>query len=353
MQPPDQPSVIAGNEPLQEFAHWLNSQNYRGLFVLTDSEVAEEAFPLIEPYLQEKGLKGVLTIPPGEGNKTLECCEDVWHELINNDATRNALLINLGGGLVTDLGGFVASTFKRGMPFVNIPTTLLGMVDAAIGGKTGINFQGLKNQLGVFREPDRTVIAPAFLNTLEDRQLLSGYAEMVKHALIANAGLWQQFRALHPLDRDQLYPHIDEAVQVKQELVRGDPFEHGQRKKLNFGHTIGHALESYSQEHDEDPLLHGEAIAIGMVTEAYLSTQHTLLPDDTYAAVRDYLYQHFPSYRLSDQGVEEVLTIMKADKKRDQEAFNFTLLVEAGQADTDIQLSRDEVKAGLAATLQV
>lgn len=343
-----QSGLIKSENPLEEFGNWLENQNYHGLFILTDTEVAEEAFPVIEPYLENLGLKGVLTIPPGEANKTIECCEDVWHELIRNDAKRNSLLINLGGGLVTDLGGFAGATFKRGMPFVHVPTTLLGMVDASIGGKTGVNFEGLKNQVGLFQEPEQVVIAPEFLDSLEDRQLLSGYAEMVKQALIADVKLWDRLQQLDPLyQRDKLKSCIPETAEIKQQLVAADPYEKGPRKKLNFGHTIGHALETYSQERDEDPLLHGEAIAIGMQVEANLSTQHVLLDEGTFHSISQYLNRLFPSYALNDEGIEAVIDRMKADKKRNQDTFNFTLLVEAGQSDIDIQLSKVDVAEGL------
>lgn len=346
-----QTDIITGDQPLEEFKTWLANQSYKDLFVLTDTAVAEEAFPVLEPYIEELNLKGVLTIPPGESQKTTECCEDVWRQLIRNDASRKSLVLNLGGGVVTDLGGFVAGTFKRGIAFIHIPTTLLGMVDAALGGKHGVNLDHYKNQVGIYQNPEKVVIAPEFLQTLEDRQVLSGFSEMIKHALVKDNGLWEEFQQINPLELEQLSPFIVPAANIKLNIVANDPFEDGERKKLNFGHTIGHALESLSQERDEDPLLHGEAIAIGMRVEAFLSKEHLLMPDHYLEAIDQYLKRLYPSYQLFSGDEEAVISYMKADKKRDSEAFNFTLLVEAGHADTDVQLDQEDVKAALAAVL--
>ncbi len=343
--------IITGENPLQELYTWLRDQSYKELFIITDTAVAEDAFPQLEPYVEDLNLKGVLTIPPGESQKTTECCEDVWRQLIRNDATINSLIINLGGGVVTDLGGFVASTFKRGIPFIHVPTTLLGMVDAALGGKHGVNLDHFKNQIGLYQNPDKVLIAPGFLQTLEDRQLLSGFTEMIKHALIKDKTLWEQFQQINPLKLEQLTPFIVPAASIKLNIIANDPFEDGERKKLNFGHTIGHALESLSQERDEDPLLHGEAIAIGMRVETFLSKEHLLMPDQYLEAIDQYLKRLYPTYQLFPGDEEAIISYMKADKKRDKEAFNFSLLVEPGHADTDVQLSKDDVKAGLAAVL--
>ena len=347
-----QPELIKGEKPLESLQDWLARQSYRELFILTDTAVAEDVFPVIEPYVMNMNLKGVLTIPPGEAHKTTECCEDVWGQLLANDASRHSLLLNLGGGVVTDLGGFAASTFKRGIRFVHVPTTLLGMVDAAIGGKNGVNLHHYKNQIGVFQHPEQIVIAPDFLKTLEERQILSGMAEMLKHALIADQEQWQALQQINSLTLNQLEAFIVPAAQLKMGIVKSDPFEKGQRKKLNFGHTIGHALESLSQEKDADPLLHGEAIALGMRVEAFLSEEHLLLDAQARHSIDAFLAETYPSYPLNQEGVDKVINYMKADKKRDREAFNFTLLPEIGQADTDVQLSKDDVVKGLSKVLQ-
>ncbi len=344
-------NIIKGKQPLQEFGQWLNKQRFSSVFVLADTNTTEECFSAIEPWLEEQPVNGLLQIPPGENNKTLYCCEDIWDEMLKNGADRQSLLINLGGGVVCDMGGFVASTFNRGIKFVNIPTTLLAMVDAAHGGKTGINFRGAKNQLGTFQEPLKTVIQPEFLATLEDRDFNAGLAEMIKHALIGDPGLWETLKSVHPNNRDEISPHIEASLQVKQRITNEDPEEKGERKKLNFGHTIGHALESYSREHDENPLIHGEAVALGMMVETQLSLEVTTLSQEACEEIKATLFRHFPDYKLSKHSIATVIDFMKSDKKNRDHKINFTLLEMPGVASIDHYMEDETIENVLAKIL--
>ncbi len=344
-------TFLSGQEGLEAFYQWLWEQDYSAIFILADSNTSSQCFPLIEDHLQNFPIEGVLEIPPGEENKTIYCCEDIWEELLTHEADRYSLLINLGGGLITDLGGFIASTFKRGMDYVNVPTTLLGMTDAAIGGKTGINFRGIKNQLGTFKKPEKTVIYPPFLDTLDNRQFRAGFAEMIKHALIASPNLWFQLKSLKPTNKEKVKAHLTDSAKVKQVIVEEDFKESGTRKKLNFGHTIGHALESYSQVHDENPLYHGEAIALGMRVESLLSHEHHSLDALDYEDIVQCLENAFPGYSIPEEAFEELLEYMELDKKNSEEGINFTLLDHAGRADIDFFLNHETIKAALSKTL--
>jgi len=343
--------LITGTNALADFSQWLTEAGYDSIYVLADSNTSGQCFSLLEDYLQTLPLQGVLAIPPGEENKTLYCCEDVWEELIRNGAGRGSLLINLGGGVISDLGGFIAATFKRGMDFVNIPTTLLAMTDAAIGGKTGINFRGIKNQLGTFSMPVKIIIDPAFLDTLDNRQFRSGYAEMLKHALVADPQLWYKLKKCKPTDKAKVREFLGESANIKHPTVETDFRETSSRKKLNFGHTIGHALESYSQAHDENPLFHGEAIALGMRVESYLSRQYSTLEAIDHEDIDQYLIRHFPGYHLPETAYEPLMEYMAADKKNTGEGLNFTLLNGLGAAETDFTLTPENVRAGLETTL--
>ena len=237
----------------------VGKNNYSRIFLLVDENTRAHCLPIFEKKYKHR-IDAILEIPSGEENKNINTCQKVWQALSNNNGDRKSLLINLGGGVLTDLGGFVASTFKRGIDFINIPTTLLSMVDASIGGKTGIDLGPLKNQIGVINQPQMVLIFPEFLKTVEERQIKSGYAEMLKHGLIKDLEYWSQLKETP----DYTVPHfIQKSIALKNEVVMQDPTEQGLRKILNFGHTLGHAIESYFLEDpSKKTLLHGEAIAI-------------------------------------------------------------------------------------------
>ncbi len=257
-------------------------------------------------------------------------------------ADRKSLLINLGGGVVTDLGGFVACTYQRGIAFVNVPTTLLAMVDASVGGKTGVDLGVLKNQVGVIRDPDLVGIYPEFLETLEARQVRSGFAEMLKHGLIQDREYWETLSGLAGLDT--LGNHIHRSVQIKNRVVTADPLEKGHRKILNYGHTLGHAIESCFLDSDSgEPLLHGEAIAIGMVLEAYLSVQTCGLPRQACDQIRTTILKFFPRVPLSGPMRDRALQLLRFDKKNAHGKVLFSLLRDIGQAEIDQEVAVDHI----------
>ncbi|WP_316930598.1 3-dehydroquinate synthase family protein [Sphingobacterium sp. IITKGP-BTPF85] len=239
------------------------------MFVLVDRNTNDNCMPVVQPILAELGNYDVIEVDPGEENKNIDFCIGVWKTMLDFGADRHSLLINLGGGVVTDMGGFAASTFKRGIDFIQIPTTLLSQVDASVGGKTGIDLDNYKNIIGTFTQPQAVFIASVFLKTLERRQLVSGFAEVIKHGLIFDGAYYNKVKNL---DVSAITTeHVRHSVGVKNTVITQDPTEKGLRKILNFGHTIGHAIEGYSLLHDEHSLLHGEAIAVGMICEGYLS----------------------------------------------------------------------------------
>jgi 3-dehydroquinate synthase len=244
----------------------------------------------------------------------------------------------LGGGVITDMGGFIASTYKRGIDFINIPTTLLSQVDASVGGKTGVDFEGLKNAVGVFNEPKGVFIYPEFLKTLESRQLFSGYAEALKHALIRDEDYWNKLGIDMLFNAENWVDLIKTSINIKNNIVLNDPLEKGERKLLNFGHTIGHAVESYSLIHDQNPLLHGEAIAIGMICESYISNSKSELTAGDLKIISDRIYTTYNSYQLNDSTYHELIELMKNDKKNECSGINFTLLNKIGGANYNMEV---------------
>jgi len=304
------------------------------LFILMDENTKNYCRPkLIDDFPILKNANEIL-IKSGEQNKTLETCKHIWLKLIAHHADRNSLLINLGGGVISDLGGFAASCYKRGINFCNIPTTLLGMIDAAIGGKTGLDYQGVKNVIGSFSYAEKTFINPEFLTTLPERQLKSGYAELLKIALIADKLLWEQ---LHPKDIKDIAAmtrRIKKAVRLKNKIVQNDPLENNIRKTLNFGHTLGHAIESYSLEHDIKPLNHGEAVAIGMICESWISKRKKMLSGSELDEIIFKLIRCSFSEKYSLH-FEGLLTYLKNDKKNFGQKINFSLLQGIGMAQID------------------
>jgi 3-dehydroquinate synthase len=255
---------------LQELSAFLNQKKYSKVFVLVDSNTEIQCLPALQNALGSIEFD-LIEVTPGEENKNIDFCIGIWRMLLDFGADRNSIMINLGGGVITDMGGFAASTFKRGIDFVQVPTTLLSQVDASVGGKTGVDMNNVKNIIGTFTQPKAVYIHTPFLKTLSDRELRSGYAEVIKHGLIYDASLFKKLKGIAPQElNDEI---IYRSIEIKNEVVMKDPFEKGLRKILNYGHTIGHAVESYSLKQDKSPLLHGEAIAIGFICEAYLSAK--------------------------------------------------------------------------------
>ncbi|MEQ8703415.1 MAG: 3-dehydroquinate synthase [Phaeodactylibacter sp.] len=312
----------------ESLSRTLQQQAFSQLFVLADENTKAHCWPLIAPVVQPYN-PVVIEINSGEAHKNLRTCEYIWQQLMEHRAGRDALLLNLGGGVIGDMGGFAASTFKRGIPFVQIPTTLLAQVDASIGGKLGVDFMQVKNSIGLFCNPQAVLADPAFLSTLSDRELRSGYAEVIKHSLIADAAQWGQLQSLTNLRQADWAQIIPASLNIKKQIVETDPFEKGLRKALNFGHTIGHAIEGHALETDA-PLLHGEAIAIGMVCEAFLSCRQQNLPKAQLEQIADYLTQVYSKVALDPAHYPVYLRLMGNDKKNEGQAINFSLLPEAG-----------------------
>jgi 3-dehydroquinate synthase len=287
----------------------------------------------------------VIMLPAGEENKVLEVCFQVWETLIEAGFGRHDLLLNLGGGVVTDLGGFVASVYKRGFAFVHIPTSLLGMVDAAVGGKTGIDLAGYKNQLGTFQEPLATFVDTGFLQTLPDAEWRNGFAELLKHALIADAALWKALSGIQDIRHELTAEQIQRGVVIKREIVGQDPMERGLRKILNFGHTIGHALESYYL-YSATPLAHGHAVAIGMLLEARLSVEQATLSKTEFQAIEKYIKQ---TYQLQiPNNAEGLWALMQQDKKNVNGEVRICFLAEIGNCLFDQKLTFGDFKDALA-----
>lgn len=316
----------------------IAKNDYSKIFVLVDTNTKKYCLPAFEKKFEES-IDSIFEIEPGEENKNIQTCLQVWEQLSNFDGDRKSLLINLGGGVLTDLGGFVASTFKRGIDFINIPTTLLSMVDASIGGKTGVDLGSLKNQIGVINQPQMVLIFPEFLKTLDPRQVKSGYAEMLKHGLIKDKEYWDDLRHGNIFE---VASSIQKSIAIKNDVVMQDPTEKGLRKILNFGHTLGHAIESYCLEnYDKKTLLHGEAIAIGMIMEGFLSHKLTGLSKLCLNEIKETFLQYFEKVDFDANDMDAILKLLKYDKKNSHGNINFVLLQSIGVAVTDIKVPED------------
>lgn len=323
---------------IEEAAKW---DSYDHVFVLTDETTNKRCLaPAMESEIIRQAK--IITIKATDTNKSLDSLAHVWKELSDNGCTRHSCLVNLGGGMVTDLGGFAASTFKRGIDFVNIPTTLLAMVDASAGGKTGINFNGLKNEIGVFNEAVSVIIDTVFLKTLSHENLLSGYAEMLKHSILDGYGMWKEHVgfSLEEPDYGTLLAMIEESVNVKQRIVAEDPHEKGIRKALNLGHTIGHAIESMSIESGK-PLPHGYAVAYGIICELYISCAETGFPTKAMRQTARFIYDNYGHWDFPCNDYEKLYRLMLHDKKNVGGKINFTLMADIGKIEINKTASKE------------
>lgn len=324
---------------------FLSQNIYSKVFLLVDSNTEEYCLPYLLSNLALTEQIEVISIEAGEEHKHLESCLGVWESLSELGGDRKSLLINLGGGVVTDLGGFVASCFKRGIDFINIPTTLLAMVDASVGGKTGVDLGALKNQIGVINNPKAVIIDPRFLQTLPPEEYRSGYAEMLKHGLIQDQSYWNKLKYYSSINTQQIDSYIAHSVKIKQNVVLQDPTEKGMRKVLNFGHTLGHAIESYFLTHQErSTLLHGEAIAIGMVLEAYISHQLTGLSKKECQEIKQVFAAIYPAVSFSNKDIDQIQALLQHDKKNSYGQIKYALLKNIGKAQWDIQVSTEMVQ---------
>ncbi len=330
----------------QELNAYLATKQPSVIFILVDDNTMEQCYPRFIPMLETSARIEVIEIDAGEEFKNIETCSGVWAAMIELGCDRQSLMINLGGGVVTDLGGFVASTIKRGIDFIHIPTTVLGMVDAAIGGKNGVDLGHLKNQIGVIQPPVMTIIDTGFLQTLPQNHLRNGSIEMFKHGLIADREYWQEMIAIQENYCSDLFADlIHGSVAVKSNIVEGDPTEKGARKALNYGHTIGHAIESYCLSSDRHiSLLHGEAIAIGIYLESFLSTIHLGLSRSEFEEIEAWYQSLGLTASFNDSEVVEMIQIMSHDKKNVNGEIRFVLLEKIGTFKTDVHLHTLEIK---------
>ncbi len=302
----------------------IKEKNYSTIFILVDENTIDCCYPKFIPLLETDKTIEIIEIEAGEINKNLETCMGVWNAITELGGDRKSLLITLGGGVITDLGGFVASTFKRGIDFVNIPTTLLSMVDASVGGKTGVDLGVLKNQIGLFANPEMVIVDEEYLTTLSDREVTSGMAEIIKYGLTYDLNLFNQIKDHKQNNINSL---IFRSIEIKNEVVLQDPKEQNLRKILNFGHTLGHAIESfYLESEDKENLTHGEAIAIGMVCESYLSSKLLNLSEDKLTEVKETVTAIYPKIDLLKKDFPAILDLLKHDKKNSNGQVNFVLL---------------------------
>jgi len=314
----------------------LEKKGYSKVFILVDENTKIHCLPLFKTLFGHP-IDDVISIKAGEPYKNIDTCSKVWTQLSQMGGDRKSLLINLGGGVVTDLGGFVAATFKRGIDFIHVPTTLLAMVDASIGGKTGVDLGNLKNQVGIIEQPRMVLIFPEFLKTLEKRQLTSGFAEMLKHGMIMDDAYWSHLCSNTGDAFKQ--SQIETSIRIKGDIVAKDPTEKNIRKKLNFGHTLGHAIESYFlKSPNRETLLHGEAIAIGMVLESYLSHKLTGMSKIELQEIKQSFDSHFERVKFSNSEIDTILELLKHDKKNEHGNINFVLLNRIGKAVIDIKV---------------
>ncbi|MAL59847.1 MAG: 3-dehydroquinate synthase [Flavobacteriaceae bacterium] len=337
-------SVVCHDGCWEYLNNSISSSNYSKIFVLVDTETKKHCLPI---FLEKTSLYEIeiITIPVGEIYKTIETSLFVWNALSKKGADRQSLIINLGGGVVTDLGGFVASTYQRGISFVNIPTSLLAMVDASVGGKNGVDLGSLKNQIGVIKDPKAVIVDSQFLKTLPKEHITSGMAEMIKHGLISSEKYLNKTWGFTIDNIPEAEDLIWRSVRIKNDIVTQDPTEKGLRKTLNYGHTLGHAIESYCLEHPKKPtLLHGEAIAIGLILETYISSEMFGFSNEKLNEITNKLLAIFPKVSFNDYDIDEIIKLLIFDKKNTHGTIQFVLLTDIGKSKTNCVVSNDILK---------
>ena len=338
--------VIISKQLQTDLAEAIAECEHDRIFVLVDETTNKLCWTLVKDYLCLKDAQTIV-IGATDRRKNLDTLVHVWESLQQGKATRHSLLINLGGGMVTDLGGFAASTYKRGINFINVPTTLLAMVDASVGGKTGINFGGLKNEIGVFNDAEFVLLDTNWLRTLDEENIRSGYAEMLKHGLIADETMWAElinFNIAQP-NLHQLAFMLDKSVRIKERIVAEDPHEKGIRKALNLGHTFGHAFESWAMKHQ--PILHGYAVAFGLIAELYLATTQTDFPTERMRQTVNFIRAYYGSLPITCNDYPELIELMHHDKKNRGNEINVTLLGGIGDIRIDQTITEEDIKEAL------
>ena len=338
--------IIISKQLQTDLAKAIAECEHDRIFVLVDETTNKLCWSLVKDYLCLKDAQTII-IGATDRRKNLDTLVHVWESLQQGKATRHSLLINLGGGMVTDLGGFAASTYKRGINFINVPTTLLAMVDASVGGKTGINFGGLKNEIGVFNDAEFVLLDTNWLRTLDEANIRSGYAEMLKHGLIADETMWAElinFNLAQP-DLRQLASMLDKSVRIKERIVAEDPHEKGIRKALNLGHTFGHAFESWAMK--RQPVLHGYAVAFGLIAELYLATTRTDFPTERMRQTVNFIRAYYGSLPITCNDYPELIELMHHDKKNRGNEINVTLLGGIGDIRIDQTITEEDIKEAL------
>jgi len=306
--------IIFTNDVSKELKLTIENYSTSKIFIFTDDNTSKYCYHRILPAFEQEPV--LIEIPAGEKMKNIDTANFLWNLLSTHNAERTSLMINLGGGVITDLGGFVASTYKRGIDFINVPTSLLGMIDASIGGKNGINFNNLKNHIGLYNNPKINIISAEFLDTLPEDQMVSGFAELVNHSLLTSQEEWNKIKSINPenVDLDYLQSIIKRSAEIKIRIVDSDPDEKDCREALNFGHTIGHAIESFFTDKNV-PILHGEAVAIGLIAELFLSNKNFMFDFKKLFEVVEYLATYFKSFEIKFDEYEQIYEFMKQDKK--------------------------------------
>lgn len=345
-------NVLFTLNPGLDLENLLAVHRHNGVFVVTDENVAQSVLPHLIAAAPSLKSAQIIAIKPGDGNKSLGAATEVWHRLVDSGATRQSLVVNIGGGMVTDLGGFVAATFKRGIDFINLPTTLLGAVDAAVGGKTGINFAGLKNEVGVFSEARAVIVSSSFFSTLPIAELLSGYGEVIKHALLESSEALAdvlRFPILDPavVSSPDMLGLLKRSVEVKRRIVLADPHEQGIRKSLNLGHTAAHAFESMALMKDAT-LPHGHAVAYGLIVDLVLSHMLLAFPSAILHAVASFVAENYPTPVIDCSDYSTIIGLMRHDKKNNSVGeINFTLLRSPGVPSLNVDVAPDDITAAL------
>jgi len=339
----DNSNLLFTDDIKSALTNQLERESYSAMFVLVDENTETHCLPLITNSLPD--YYHLIKTNSGEENKNIETCRHIWNSLTEANADRQSLLINLGGGVICDMGGFCARTYKRGIKFWNVPTTLLSQVDASVGGKLGIDFGVYKNQIGLFSDPDLVIIDDVFFKSLSQDEILSGFAEMVKHSLIKDHEMFNDL-VNEDIRTINWQKWVRRSVAIKQDVVTQDPTEKGLRKILNFGHTIGHAIESYYLN-TEISLKHGEAVAIGMIAETYLSSAKNMLPEEDGNYIINYILAKFPQQIIDEDAIDTIVKLALQDKKNENSKIKAVLLNSIGEATYDIEISKDDIRQSL------
>ena len=332
-------TVYYKEKAYQKINEYLIEKKPSKIFILVDTNTHENCLPAFLPKIATETTIEIIEIEAGEPFKNLDTCMGVWQTMSDLEGDRKSLMINLGGGVVTDLGGFVASTFKRGIKYINVPTTLLSMVDASVGGKTGVDLGNLKNQIGVISNAEMVVVDSDYLATLPSEEMRSGLAEILKHGLIADESYWHKVGQLSELTLNDLDDIIRVSVDIKAKVVAEDPYENGLRKTLNYGHTLGHAIESYCLTHAEKKtLLHGEAVALGIILATYISKELKDFPTEKLDNITKRILEIYGKVEFSKEDIDSIIDLMKYDKKNEAGKINFVLLKNIGETEIDCEV---------------